>query len=152
MFLYNKKIINPGESIVDKVELSPRQERIRQVLINIINNAIKFSANGSAIHIHAKRKDEDIVFEIQDFGRGIPKDKQGKIFNIFYQVDSGEDRKFGGVGLGLAISRGIVLAHGGKIWVKSKMNEGSTFSFTLPIKPIQNIEARFIEIDLFGVR
>lgn len=132
-------------------ELNVDKERIKQVLINIINNAIKFSANGSAIHILTKRKDEDIVFEIQDFGRGIPRNELKKVFDIFYQVDSGEDRKYGGVGLGLAISRGIILAHGGKIWVKSKMNEGSTFSFTLPIKPVQDIETRFKELDIFGL-
>ena len=132
-------------------ELNVDKERIKQVLINIINNAIKFSANGSAIHILTKRKDEDIVFEIQDFGRGIPRNGLKKVFDIFYQVDSGEDRKYGGVGLGLAISRGIILAHGGKIWVKSKMNEGSTFSFTLPIKPVQDIETRFKELDIFGL-
>jgi signal transduction histidine kinase len=132
-------------------ELNVDKERIKQVLMNIISNAIKFSANGSAIHIRTKRKDEDMVFEIQDFGRGIPKDKQEKIFNIFYQVDSGEDRKYGGVGLGLAISRGIVRAHGGKIWVKSKMNEGTTFSFTLPIKSVQDVETRFKELDMFGL-
>jgi signal transduction histidine kinase len=132
-------------------ELNVDKERIKQVLINILSNAIKFSANGSAIHILTKRKDEDIVFEIQDFGRGIPRNELKKVFDIFYQVDSGEDRKYGGVGLGLAISRGIILAHGGKIWVKSKMNEGSTFSFTLPIKPVQDIETRFKELDIFGL-
>jgi PAS domain S-box-containing protein len=147
-----KEMIFTTEFEENLPELNVDKERIKQVLINIISNAIKFSANGTAIHILTKRKDEDIIFEIQDFGRGISKDKQGKIFNIFYQVDSGEDRKYGGTGLGLAISRGIVLAHGGEIWVKSKMNEGSTFSFTLPIKPIQDIEARFIEINMFEIK
>jgi PAS domain S-box-containing protein len=132
-------------------ELNVDNERIKQVLINIISNAIKFSTNGTAINILTKRKDDNIVFEIQDFGRGIPRNELKKVFNIFYQVDSGEDRKYGGVGLGLPISRGIVLAHGGKIWVKSKMNEGSTFSFTLPIKPVQNIETRFKELNIFGL-
>ena len=132
-------------------ELNVDKERIKQVLINIISNAIKFSTNGAAINILTKRKDDHIVFEIQDFGRGIPRNELKKVFNIFYQVDSGEDRICGGVGLGLPISRGIVLAHGGKIWVKSKMNEGSTLSFTLPIKPVQDIETRFKELNIFGL-
>jgi len=127
------------------------KERIKQVLTNILNNAIKFSTDGSAINIFATNEEESILFEIQDFGRGIPRNELKKVFNIFYQVDSGEDRKYGGVGLGLAISRGIVLTHGGKIWVKSKMNEGSTFSFTVPIKPVQDIETRFKELNMFGL-
>jgi signal transduction histidine kinase len=127
------------------------KERIKQVLTNILNNAIKFSTDGSAINIFTTNEEESILFEIQDFGRGIPRNELKKVFNIFYQVDSGEDRKYGGVGLGLAISRGIVLTHGGKIWVKSKMNEGSTFSFTVPIKPVQDIETRFKELNMFGL-
>ncbi|MCX6664433.1 MAG: ATP-binding protein [Euryarchaeota archaeon] len=132
-------------------KLNIDKERIKQVLTNILNNAIKFSTDGSAINIFATNKKEGILFEIQDFGRGIPRNELKKVFNIFYQVDSGEDRKYGGVGLGLPISRGIVLAHGGKIWVKSKMNEGSTFSFTLPIKPVQDIEIKFKELNMFGL-
>jgi signal transduction histidine kinase len=132
-------------------KLNIDKERIKQVLTNILNNAIKFSTDGSAINIFTTNEEESILFEIQDFGRGIPRNELKKVFNIFYQVDSGEDRKYGGVGLGLAISRGIVLTHGGKIWVKSKMNEGSTFSFTVPIKPVQDIETRFKELNMFGL-
>ena len=77
--------------------------------------------------------------------------KQKKIFETFYQVDSGMDRKFGGAGLGLAISRGIVLAHGGKIWANSTVGKGSTFYFTLPLKSVVNLEAEFKGIDIFGL-
>ena len=87
----------------------------------------------------------------QDFGRGIPKDKLDKVFETFFQVDSGMDRKFGGAGLGLAISRGIVVSHGGKIWVESKVEKGSTFSFTLPVKPVKNAEKKFKTLDMFGL-
>ncbi len=120
-------------------------------MINIINNAIKFSSEGSNIYIKVFKKDSDIVFSIQDFGRGIPKQQQQKIFETFYQVDSGIDRKFGGAGLGLAIVRGIVLAHGGNIWVESTEGEGSTFFFSLPVTPVLDAEQRFKEIDLFQV-
>jgi PAS domain S-box-containing protein len=127
------------------------QERIKQVLVNVINNGIKFSPDGSKIQIQACKKQSEIVFSIQDFGKGIPKDKQKKVFETFYQVDSGMDRKFGGVGLGLAISRGIVVSHGGKIGVRSTLGKGSTFYFSLPLKSVTNLEDRFKEVDIFGL-
>ena len=136
--------------VEDKIpDLTIDQERVKQVILNIINNAIKFSPDGSVINIRAKKEEEHILFEVQDFGRGIAKDKQERIFETFYQVDSGMDRKFGGAGLGLAISRGIVLAHGGKIWLDSDVGKGSTFYFTLPLKPAVDIEEKFRGIDIF---
>jgi len=132
-------------------ELMVDQERIKQVIINLLNNAIKFSSDDSEIIVRVKQEEEDVLFEVQDFGRGIPKNKQNKIFEIFYQVDSGMDRKFGGIGLGLAISRGIVLSHGGQIWVESENGKGSIFRFTLPIKPVQDVEGKFKEVDIFRV-
>jgi PAS domain S-box-containing protein len=127
------------------------QERIKQVIINLTNNAIKFSSDKSVINLKVKKEQDDILFEVQDFGRGIPKNKQDKVFETFYQVDSGKDTKFGGAGLGLAISRGIVIAHGGKIWVESEgiPCKGSTFRFTLPVASIKDIEKRFKGVDIF---
>ncbi len=125
--------------------------RIKQVMTNLLNNAIKFSPDGTIINVKARKEKNDILFEIQDFGRGIPKDKQDKVFETFYQVDSGEDRKFGGAGLGLAVSKGIVVSHGGRIWVESREGKGSTFSFTLPLKPVKDVEGRFKAIDMFGL-
>jgi signal transduction histidine kinase len=132
-------------------DLTVDQERIEQVLINLVNNAIKFSLDNSNIDIKVRREKDDILFEIQDFGRGIPENKKDTIFDAFYQVNLGEDKKLGGVGLGLAISRGIVLAHGGRIWVESILDRGSTFAFILPVKPVQDVEGRFKEVDVFGV-
>ncbi|RLF43665.1 MAG: hypothetical protein DRN09_04395 [Thermoplasmata archaeon] len=111
------------------------RDRIKQVLINLLGNAIKFSDSGSKIILSAKRDKNNVVIAVKDFGRGIPKNKQKKIFEPFYQVDSGMDRKFGGVGLGLAITRGIVEAHDGKITVESQVGKGSTFFVKLPLKP-----------------
>jgi signal transduction histidine kinase len=127
------------------------KERITQVVVNLLNNAIKFSPDGSIINLKVKKEYDDVLFEVEDFGRGIPKDKQDKVFETFYQVDSGKDTKFGGAGLGLAISRGIVIAHGGKIWVESegKPGKGSTFRFTLPVETIKDIEKRFKGVDIF---
>jgi len=128
------------------------QERVKQVIVNLLNNAIKFSCEGSIITIFVRKTKDYVLFEIQDFGRGIPKDKQDKIFEIFYQADSERDRKFGGVGLGLAISRGIILAHGGNIWVESEPGKGSTFRLTLPITPVQDLEGKFREVDIFKLK
>jgi len=138
--------INLEENLPD---LIIDQEQIKQVIINLLNNAIKFSYECSIVTISFRKTREHVLFETQDFGRGIPKNKQDKIFKIFYQVDARKDKKFGGVGLGLVISRGIILAHGGNIWVESEPGKGSTFRFTLPIKPVQNLEERFRDVDIF---
>jgi signal transduction histidine kinase len=142
------------DSTVDKnlPEIIIDQERIKQVFDNILNNAIKFSPPDSQINIRANRENKVIQFEIQDYGKGIPKNKQQKIFETFYQVETGADRTFGGTGLGLTISRGIILGHGGDIWVESEMNKGSTFKFTIPIMPIQDIEGTFKKIDIFKIK
>lgn len=134
-------------------ELTIDSDRIKQVIINLINNALKFSENGTEINLSAKQYKDSILFEVQDFGRGIPKNKKEKIFETFYQIDSGMDRKFGGAGLGLAISRGMVISHGGKIWVESEgvKGRGSTIKFTLPLEPEKDMEGRFKEIDIFGL-
>jgi len=112
-------------------------DKIKQVLINIIGNAIKFSPEGSSININVKKKNEYILFEIQDFGFGIPENEHEKIFNMFFQSASIRDKNIKGTGLGLSISKAIIEAHGGRIWVDSKIDKGSTFSFTLPIKPVK---------------
>jgi len=131
-------------------ELIIDQERIKQVLMNLVNNSIKFSPHDSTINLCTKMKKDNVLFELQDFGRGIPKNKQKKIFERFYQVDSGMDRKFGGVGLGLSISQGIVNAHGGKIWVGSTVGKGSIFKFSIPIQSVKDAEDRFKkEADVF---
>ncbi|MBE3095482.1 MAG: MEDS domain-containing protein [Actinobacteria bacterium] len=112
-------------------------DKIKQVLINIIGNAIKFSPEGTSININVKKKNEYILFEIQDFGLGIPKNEHGKIFDMFFQSESIRNKNIKGSGLGLSISKAIVEAHGGRIWVDSKIGKGSKFSFTLPIKPVK---------------
>ena len=121
-------------------------ERIKQVLMNLVDNAIKFSPDGSTINVKTRKEKEDVLFEVQDFGRGIPKNEQKKIFERFYQVDSGIDRKFGGVGLGLTISKKIIDTYGGQISVDSTLGKGSSFKFTLPLKSTKNIEDDLQEI------
>jgi len=135
-------------------DITMDKERIKQVIMNLINNAIKFSPNKSTVILRAKKETNNILFEVQDHGRGIPKEHQTKIFDTFYQVDSGMDRKFGGAGLGLAIARGIVLSHGGNIWVESSgtPGEGSTFKFTIPLTPVKDLEGKFREVDIFRLK
>ena len=128
----------------DLPELFIDKYRMEQVVTNLLSNAIKFSNRNSRIIVRASKKGDKVVLEIQDFGRGIPKNKLKKIFEPFYQVDSGMDRKFGGAGLGLTIVKGIVEAHGGNIEVESKVREGTTFRIILPTRYIE--KERKIEI------
>jgi PAS domain S-box-containing protein len=147
-----EKTITIETEIDDELpEIIADKERIKQVLLNIVHNAIKFSPSGSNVSIRVQKEHNMMVFSIKDVGRGIPKNLQEKIFEIFYQVDSGEDRSFGGAGLGLAISRGIIVALGGKIWVESSLGKGSTFWFAVPIKPVDDVEKRFKEADIFKI-
>jgi len=105
--------------------------RARQVLLNLVSNAAKFTDKGS-ITVLAMYNDQFITIGVQDTGIGIPADKQDKIFEEFTQVDASTTRQYGGTGLGLAITRRFVQMHGGKVWVESELGKGSTFYFTLP--------------------
>lgn len=108
------------------------ENRVQQILFNLLGNAIKFTSEGY-VKIGAEQKDERIIIFIEDTGIGIPKEKCLDIFKSFEQVDSSIERKYGGTGLGLAISKQLVEIHGGTIWVDSKLGAGSKFSFTLPV-------------------
>lgn len=130
-------------------ELTIDKERMKQVLINLLHNAIESSPENSTITVRVNKESDEVLFEIQDAGRGIPKNKQKKMFDIIYQADAGADRTFGCIGLGLSISRGIVLSHGGKIWVENENNTGNILRFTLPNKSIQQMEGKFKVVDLF---
>lgn len=107
-------------------------DRVMQVMINLLSNAIKFSPAGGAVSLSARKKDGEIVFQVQDQGRGIPANKLSRIFERFQQVDSSDSRQKGGTGLGLAICRSIVAQHGGRIWAESAPGQGSAFFFTIP--------------------
>jgi signal transduction histidine kinase len=108
------------------------RDRINQVFDNLLGNAIKFSPRGGTITIQVKDDGEMIQLGVLDTGVGIPPDKLDKVFDRFYQVDGSATRRFGGAGLGLAIARRIVEAHGGRIWVESEIGQGSAFRFALP--------------------
>jgi two-component system, OmpR family, sensor histidine kinase VicK len=115
-------------------------DRILQTLNNLISNAIKFSPEGSEIHLTARNIDEnEALIEVRDQGRGIPADKLEHIFDRFQQGDASDSRAMGGTGLGLAICRSIVNQHGGRIWATSAPDQGTIFYFTLPTQPRTNL-------------
>ncbi len=121
------------------VDVAPRlplvdldQTRIRQVLLNLLNNAHRFTTRG-AVTLTAAQVDNDILVQVHDTGPGISAEDAAAIFTEFYQVDYSLSRSHGGAGLGLAICQRFVEAHNGRIWVDSEADSGSTFSFTLPI-------------------
>jgi signal transduction histidine kinase len=112
--------------------------RIRQVLLNLLSNAAKFTDRGQ-IGVSARLINQDetpqILVAVFDTGPGIEPEDQEKLFEPFSQVDASPTRKTGGTGLGLSICRHLVELHGGRIWVESTPGEGSTFVFTLPLQP-----------------
>jgi two-component system phosphate regulon sensor histidine kinase PhoR len=112
------------------VAVSADQERVKQVLTNLIHNAIKFTKPGGSITIIANEQEDKVVFQIEDTGVGIDPDVLPRIFERFYKAD--QSRSSAGAGLGLSISRHIVEAHGGKIWAESEPGVGSKFFFSLP--------------------
>lgn len=112
-------------------------DRIIQVFTNLLSNAIKFSPAGSTVALTATltASPQQVQFQVHDQGRGIPPDKLTAIFGRFQQVDASDARKRGGTGLGLAVCRSIIQHHGGRIWVESTPERGSTFFFSLPVLP-----------------
>jgi two-component system phosphate regulon sensor histidine kinase PhoR len=110
-------------------------ERVEQVLVNLLHNAIKFTNPGGLITLHAEPHPEGVLISVSDTGVGIPPDDLPRIFERFYKVDksrTGSRDRESGTGLGLAIAKHLVQAHGGQIWVESSLDEGTTFFFTLP--------------------
>ncbi len=110
-------------------------KRILQVLNNLVSNAIKFVPEKKGrIEICARRENGSMLFSVKDNGIGIPKEKEQNLFKKFYQADSSLRRKAGGTGLGLVISKEIIEAHKGKIWVESEEGKGSAFYFSIPVE------------------
>ena len=114
--------------------------RVRQVILNLMSNAAKFTEEGS-ITLRAWHDDEMVYISVTDTGEGIPEEKMPLLFEEFRQIDYSSTRRAGGTGLGLPISRYFVEMHGGQIWVESEVGVGSTFTFSLPIEgPVERVE------------
>jgi len=107
------------------------QSSIEEVLLNLLINAVKYSPSGKNVTINAEDKGETVLIEIIDNGMGIPEGETELIFNDFYRASNARNNITEGTGLGLAITKQIIENHGGKIWVRSKLNKGTTFSFLL---------------------
>jgi signal transduction histidine kinase/ActR/RegA family two-component response regulator len=114
-------------------------DRLTQVLINLVGNAVKFTERGE-ISLNVQEVGAELVFMVQDTGIGIPGDKIDQIFQPFTQVDSSLTKRHRGTGLGLAISRELVVLMGGTINVKSREGEGSLFSFSIPLRPAELVD------------
>jgi signal transduction histidine kinase/ligand-binding sensor domain-containing protein/class 3 adenylate cyclase/ActR/RegA family two-component response regulator len=130
--LAGKKLILKNEIPQDLPPVDGDENRLQQILHNLIGNAIKFTESGS-VTVSAAEKNGVVEVAIADTGIGIPPDKFDTIFQSFEQVDASISREYGGTGLGLAITKQLVELHGGTIRVESEVGQGSTFKFTLPI-------------------
>jgi signal transduction histidine kinase len=111
------------------------ERRLRQVLHNLVGNAVKYSPAGGTITVVARESRTEVAVSVTDQGVGIPRHMWDRIFHPYQRVEHGEAASIDGTGLGLAITKGIIEAHGGRIWVESESGAGSTFSFTLPRAP-----------------
>lgn len=133
--------------------------RVRQILVNLINNAIKFTDSGEVVvevrlaGDHGQRK--TIAFAVRDTGIGVPPDRLDTIFGAFTQADTSTTRRFGGTGLGLAISKRFAEMMGGAMWVESELGRGSTFHFTIEVEAVDGFERLWpddLATDLRGTR
>lgn len=118
----------------DELEITADRDRLIQVIVNLVNNAIKFTERGGVV-VEATDEPDRVVFRVSDTGIGIPEDALRRVFDKFTQVETSLRRNAGGTGLGLAIVRGIVREHGGDVQVSSRVGEGSCFSFFVPQPP-----------------
>ena len=116
-----------------QIEVDP--DRLHQVLINLIQNALKFSPSLTRVLLRTRLVDDEVEFEVADEGRGIPVGSIESVFEPFFQVDESDSRIYSGTGLGLAICRGIVERHGGRIWAENRQPRGVSVKFRLPSAP-----------------
>jgi signal transduction histidine kinase len=108
------------------------EERLRQIVLNLMINASKFTPEGGRIMLRAKEEDSNLIVEVEDNGPGIPKEEQKELFRPYHRLLTDRDN-LGGLGLGLALCKYLVELHGGQIWVQSEIGKGSTFGFSLPL-------------------
>lgn len=109
------------------------RERVHQVLFNLVDNAVRFTPEGGEVRIEAHQLNGSVQVRVADTGSGIPPEHLPRLFERFYRVDSARAREDGGTGIGLAIARSVVEAHGGHLEAESELGEGSVFTFDLPV-------------------
>ena len=131
-----KKISISRNDLPPSLAVEGDRDFLEQVLMNLLDNAIKYTPEGGRVEISAIEKNSrEILFSIRDDGIGIPGEDLSRIFERFYRVDKGRSQEMGGTGLGLSIVKHIVQAHHGTVWAESQLGKGSTFNFTLPKAP-----------------
>jgi signal transduction histidine kinase len=121
------------EVTADPPRILGDRDRLLQVFENLIGNALKFTEAGGQVTVGAAQRDSGTLFWVADTGRGMTGDEIGHAFDRFWQASARSGRL--GAGLGLPITKGIVEAHGGRIWIESKPGQGSTFYFSIPASP-----------------
>ncbi len=146
LYTLSEKVISVQRSYTNKHELIlslsegipsiiADEDKVDQILTNLISNAIKYSPKGGDVTITGGFSDGLVTMSVSDQGMGIPKEHMGKVFERFHRVDNRDTRQVGGTGIGLYLVKHLVEAHGGKIWIESEVGKGSSFIFTLPLKP-----------------
>jgi two-component system phosphate regulon sensor histidine kinase PhoR len=120
-------------TVEDSVNVEGDRARIKQVMVNLLDNAIKYTPPGGSINLNVQARDGKAVIEVADTGIGIPTAALPHIFERFFRVDQARSRDAGGAGLGLAIVKSICLAHGGQVFVESAERHGSRFKVELPL-------------------
>ena len=116
-------------------EILGDERKFKQILLNLLTNAVKFTPEGGRIEVDAALTNESVEVSVSDTGIGIAPENQEAIFEEFRQVGTDVSKKREGTGLGLTLTRKFVELHGGRIWVESAVGKGSTFTFTLPLQP-----------------
>jgi two-component system phosphate regulon sensor histidine kinase PhoR len=129
----SKRIALTVEFSEDFPYLRGDANRLREVMQNLLDNAVQYTPAGGRIHVSMALQDHQAVFTVADTGIGIPQAEQERVFERFYRVDAARSREAGGTGLGLSIAKHIVEAHGGRLWVESAVGQGSRFHFSVPL-------------------
>jgi heavy metal sensor kinase len=140
--LAEEKRISLTSNGSEPVEVEADPSRLKQVVVNLLDNAIKYTPEGGNVSISVMRRDDHAVLEVADSGLGISADDLPHVFERFYRADKARSRQMGGTGLGLSIVRSICLAHGGQITVNSTEGRGSLFCVELPLATINRSQSR----------
>ena len=127
-----------GQTLVTELppslpQIHADEVRSRQIVMNLLNNALKFTPEGGHVLVRAREDESSLIVEVEDTGPGIPKKDQQRIFDPYHRRESDRER-LSGLGLGLALCKSLVELHGGEIWVRSRPGKGSTFGFSLPLE------------------
>jgi signal transduction histidine kinase len=139
LVMFKEKALKHGISVTSDIDtsitaMSADQRKLKQVLVNLLSNAFKFTPDGGSVRVEARRAPDFIEMSVTDTGIGISEENQQRLFQPFQQIETSLTRKYAGTGLGLSLCRRLVELHGGKIWVESGPGKGSRFMFVIPVK------------------